>query len=74
MMAGPTSLVARRALFATRQLWVTPHADAQRYPAGEHVVQSTRCLGLAEWTQKVGGVQGQGGNAWRRWVVWGWQS
>lgn len=52
MMAGPTSLVARRALFATRQLWVTPHHDAQRYPSGEHVVQSTRCLGLAEWTQK----------------------
>lgn len=79
-MAGPTSLVARRALFATRQLWVTPHHDAQRYPSGEHVVQSTRCLGLAEWTQKVGVGEWQGSNgrglvvlvlrdAWSRWIV-----
>ncbi|PNH03386.1 Primary amine oxidase, partial [Tetrabaena socialis] len=52
MMAAPDSLVACRAVFATKQLWVTPHADDQRYPAGEHVVQSTRCMGLAEWTRK----------------------
>ncbi|GIL76587.1 hypothetical protein Vretifemale_6087, partial [Volvox reticuliferus] len=52
MMSHPSSLVARRALFATKQLWVTPHSDSQRFPAGEHVVQSNRCMGLAEWTRK----------------------
>ncbi|GLI66897.1 hypothetical protein VaNZ11_010924 [Volvox africanus] len=52
MMSHPSSLVSRRALFATKQLWVTPHADTQRYPAGEHVVQSNKCMGLAEWTKK----------------------
>ncbi|GFR44735.1 hypothetical protein Agub_g6063 [Astrephomene gubernaculifera] len=52
MQAHPSSLVARRALFASRQLWVTPHCDSQRYPAGDHVVQSERCRGLAEWTQQ----------------------
>lgn len=54
-MAGPTSLVAQRAVFATKNLWVTPYADDQRYPAGEHVVQSKKCLGLGEWTKEVRG-------------------
>jgi primary-amine oxidase len=53
-MAHPASLVGRRAVFATRQLWVTPYSDEQRYPAGEHVVQANRCMGLAEWTRQVG--------------------
>lgn len=30
----------KRGKFATCNVWVTPHADDQRYPAGEHVVQS----------------------------------
>ncbi|KAG2422471.1 hypothetical protein HXX76_015995 [Chlamydomonas incerta] len=50
LMSAPDSLVARRAVFAGRQLWVTPHADGQRYPAGEHVVQSEACMGLGVWT------------------------
>ncbi|KAG2486353.1 hypothetical protein HYH03_014934 [Edaphochlamys debaryana] len=58
MMAHPTSLVARRALFATRQLWVTPHADDQRYPAGEHVVQSGACLGLGRWLARESSLEG----------------
>jgi len=49
MMAGPGSLVRRRGAFATHNLWVTPHRDDQRYPAGDHVVQSKECMGLARW-------------------------
>ena len=53
MMAHETSMIARRAVFATKQLWVTPHKDDQLYPAGEHVVQSTKCTGMSEWTKEV---------------------
>mmetsp|Transcript_39335 Transcript_39335/g.87541 ORF Transcript_39335/g.87541 Transcript_39335/m.87541 type:complete len:691 (-) Transcript_39335:902-2974(-) len=52
MMMMPGSLVHRRAHFATRNLWVTPYADDQKYPAGDHVVQSQKCMGLAEWTKQ----------------------
>lgn len=52
MMMRPSSLVYQRALFATKNLWVTPHHDEQRYAAGEHVVQSKHCLGLGVWTKE----------------------
>ncbi|KAJ9529491.1 hypothetical protein QJQ45_013830 [Haematococcus lacustris] len=52
------SLVRKRGLFATKNLWVTPHADDQRYPAGEHVVQSKECMGLGRWTQQVRSLAG----------------
>lgn len=54
MLMQPESLVAKRAFFATKHLFVTPHADDQRYPAGDHVVQSEDCLGLKLWTKEVG--------------------
>ena len=53
MMMQPSSLVYRRARFATHNLWVTPYEDDQMFPAGKHVVQSQTCLGLAEWTKEV---------------------
>jgi hypothetical protein len=39
MLAQPGSLIHRRAHFATKHLWVTPHDDEQKYPAGDHVVR-----------------------------------
>jgi hypothetical protein len=53
----PDSLVAKRAFFASKHLFVTPHDDAQRYPSGDHVVQSTDCLGLKGWVAEVRGVR-----------------
>ncbi|KAJ9530268.1 hypothetical protein QJQ45_023557, partial [Haematococcus lacustris] len=58
LMAQEGSLVRKRGLFATKNLWVTPHADDQRYPAGEHVVQSKECMGLGRWTQQVRSLAG----------------
>ena len=52
LLARPGSAVARRAAFTTRNLWVTPHDDAQRYPAGEYVMQSQDCSGLSVWTRE----------------------
>ena len=52
LLARPGSAVARRAAFTTRNLWVTPHDDAQRYPAGEYGMQSQDCSGLSVWTRE----------------------
>jgi primary-amine oxidase len=64
MLMQPTSLVGRRAFFASKALFVTPHDDRQLYAAGEHVVQSEDCLGLKVWTREdkplVGGGGGRG--------------
>lgn len=58
MMAKPYSQVATRGVFASKNLWVTPHSDDQRWPAGDHVVQSTRCYGIAEWTKEDRSLEG----------------
>lgn len=51
-MAGPDSAVLWRAPFVSRNLWVTPHDQRQRYPAGEYVMQARRCSGLSRWTER----------------------
>ena len=59
LMAAPNSAVARRAAFATRSLWVTPHHDEQRFPAGMHCVQSKACSGLSLWTRDDEPLEGR---------------
>lgn len=44
------SSIAGRAAFASRHLWVTPHADDERYPAGEYPNQHPGGAGLPAWT------------------------
>jgi primary-amine oxidase len=46
--------VARRALFTTKNLWVTPYQEGQLYPAGKYVFQSWQDSGLRQWTKQVG--------------------
>jgi Cu2+-containing amine oxidase len=53
MLMQADSLVGKRAFFASKHLFVTPHVDGQLFPAGEHVVQSEDCLGLKQWTKEV---------------------
>lgn len=52
MLMQPESLVGKRAFFATKHLFVTPHDDSHKFPAGDHVVQSEDCLGLKLWTKE----------------------
>eukprot|EP00879_Flechtneria_rotunda_P005364 GHRR01005651.1.p1 GENE.GHRR01005651.1~~GHRR01005651.1.p1 ORF type:complete len:562 (+),score=120.19 GHRR01005651.1:811-2496(+) len=52
LLAQPDSPVARRGLFTTKNLWVTPHKDDQQYPAGGYVFQSSTDSGLREWTKQ----------------------
>ncbi|WIA36385.1 hypothetical protein OEZ86_007700 [Tetradesmus obliquus] len=52
LLAQPDSAVARRALFTTKNLWVTPYQEGQLYPAGKYVFQSWQDSGLRQWTQQ----------------------
>jgi primary-amine oxidase len=49
LLADPSSSVAERARFATKQLWVTHYDPAQRYPAGDFVNQHPGGAGLPQF-------------------------
>jgi primary-amine oxidase len=48
--ARPESMVHQRATFASRNLWVTPHAPGELHAAGRYPSQSAGGGGLPEWT------------------------
>ena len=50
MMAAPDSSPGRRAGFARHQLWVTPNAEDERYPAGDYPNLHPGGDGLPRWT------------------------
>ncbi|NUR82739.1 MAG: primary-amine oxidase [Nonomuraea sp.] len=59
LLADPSSSIAARAAFATHHLWVTRHADDERYPAGELVNQHPGGAGLPEWTSRDRSLDGE---------------
>jgi primary-amine oxidase len=50
LLAGPDSSVAKRAGFATRNLWVTPYSPEERRAAGDYPNQHAGGDGLPRWT------------------------
>lgn len=52
LLAQPDSIVGLKGNFASKQLWVTPYSDTERFPAGEYVFNANKCTGLTEWTKK----------------------
>jgi primary-amine oxidase len=50
LLADPTSSLARRAGFATENLWVTPYRPDERRPAGDYPNQHAGGDGLPRWT------------------------
>ncbi|MCU1463746.1 MAG: primary-amine oxidase [Acidimicrobiales bacterium] len=50
LLAQPGSAIAKRAAFATMNLWVTPYHPDERRPAGSHPNQHPGGAGLPEWT------------------------
>lgn len=50
LLADPGSSIARRAGFATENLWVTPYQPDERRPAGDHPNQHPGGDGLPRWT------------------------
>jgi Cu2+-containing amine oxidase len=54
LLAQPNSIITQKGHFATKNLWVTPYSDQQKWPAGEYVLQASDCTGLKLWTKEVG--------------------
>ncbi len=50
LLADPSSSVAKRATFATRNLWVTPYAEGEVRAAGPYPNQHSGGAGLPDWT------------------------
>ncbi|KAI1610595.1 copper amine oxidase [Exophiala viscosa] len=52
MMMGEKGFNRKRALFATKPIWVTKYGDDELYAAGEFTNQSREDTGLAVWTKR----------------------
>lgn len=50
LLATPGSALTKRGAFATKTLWVTPHGDDEKWPAGDYTMQSEGGDGLPKWT------------------------
>ncbi|MFF2246369.1 primary-amine oxidase [Arthrobacter sp. NPDC058130] len=59
LLADPESSIARRAAFATKDLWVTRFAEDERYPTGDFVNQHAGGAGLPEYVAKDRDLDGQ---------------
>ncbi len=51
--ADPSNEHSRRGAFATKQLWVTPHSDDEKYPAGEYPLMAGDSNNIVNWTSLV---------------------
>jgi primary-amine oxidase len=59
LLTDSSSAVSQKGAFATKNLWVTPHSDTERFPAGEYTVQGDGSGGLPEWTAANRNVKGE---------------
>jgi primary-amine oxidase len=55
LLTGPSCAVSKKGEFATKHLWVTPHRDKERYPAGEFTVQGDGSDGMDKGKSKFEG-------------------
>ncbi|VXB93411.1 Phenylethylamine oxidase [Arthrobacter sp. 9V] len=59
LLADPGSSIARRAAFATKDLWVTRYSDEERYPTGDFVNQHSGGAGLPAYVAQDREIDGQ---------------
>ena len=59
LLVDPESATARRAMFATKHLWVTRYDPDERFPAGELINQHPGGAGLPEFTAKNRPIDGE---------------
>ena len=59
LLTDPSCAVSQKGEFATKHLFVTPHSDEERYPAGEYTVQGSGSNGLPDWTAANRSIQGE---------------
>ncbi|OFI38126.1 histamine oxidase [Arthrobacter sp. SW1] len=59
LLADPASSIARRATFATKDLWVTRYAEDELYPTGDFVNQHPGGAGLPAYIAQDRDIDGQ---------------
>ena len=59
LLADPGSSIARRAAFATKDLWVTRYAEEELYPTGDFVNQHSGGAGLPSYIARDRDIDGQ---------------
>ena len=59
LLADPDSSIARRAAFATKDLWVTRYAEDEKYPTGDFVNQHAGGAGLPAYVAQDRDIDGQ---------------
>ena len=59
LLADPESSIARRAAFATKDLWVTRYDENERYPSGDFVNQHSGGAGLPSYIARDRDIDGQ---------------
>ncbi|WP_051423234.1 primary-amine oxidase [Arthrobacter sp. MA-N2] len=59
LLADPESSIARRAAFATKDLWVTRYDEKERYPSGDFVNQHSGGAGLPSYISDDRDIDGQ---------------
>ena len=60
LLTGSECAVTKKGEFATKNLWVTPHDDSERFPAGEFTPQGAPGQGLPKWTESDRSLGGEG--------------
>ncbi|SKB73396.1 primary-amine oxidase [Arthrobacter sp. 31Cvi3.1E] len=59
LLADPGSSIAKRAAFATKDVWVTRYAEEERYPTGDFVNQHSGGAGLPAYVAQDRDIDGQ---------------
>jgi primary-amine oxidase len=59
LLADPSSVIARRAAFATKHLWVTEYHEDERFPAGDLINQHPGGAGIPDWQDRDADLDGQ---------------
>ena len=59
LLTHPSSAVSKKGAFASHNLWVTPHSDDERFPAGEYTVQGDGSGGLPDWVAADRNIEGE---------------
>lgn len=71
LLTGSECAVTKKGEFATKNLWVTPHDDSERFPAGEFTPQGAPGQGLPKWTQSDRSLGGERGGDVVLWHAFG---
>ena len=59
LLTDPSCKISTKGAFARKHLFVTPHSDKERYPAGEYTVQGSGTNGLPDWMSANRNVKGE---------------